>query len=147
MNLVKKVSLTLRTAVIGQSTSGGQGYQKCNCSGGRKKCTTNRCSCYKAKLQCNSRCHGSLTNKKTIFFLIFHIFAQHFFHVLASFMSKPKFLYFVYFLKRKFVQLFIKAAFHPYVNNLCFVLNLVLSFSVPHLLWYDICLLFLIFRL
>ena len=43
----------------------------------------------------------------TIFFLIFHIFAQHFFHVLASFMSKPKFLYFVYFLKRKFVQLFI----------------------------------------
>ena len=26
-----------------------------------------------------------------------------------------------------------KAAFHPYVNNLCFVLNLVLAFSVPFL--------------
>ena len=34
MNLVKKVSL--RTAVIEQSTSGGQGYQKCNCAGGTK---------------------------------------------------------------------------------------------------------------
>ena len=32
----------------------------------------------------------------------------------------------------------LKAAFHPYGNNLCFVLNLVLSFSVPHLTWYDI---------
>ena len=25
----------------------------------------------------------------------------------------------------------LKAAFHPYVNNLCFVVNLVLSLSVP----------------
>ena len=33
----------------------------------------------------------------------------------------------------------VKAAFHPYVNNLCFVLNLVLFFSVPHLIWYDKC--------
>ena len=33
----------------------------------------------------------------------------------------------------------IKAAFHPYVNNLCFVVNLVLPLRVPPLIWYDIC--------
>ena len=35
---------------------------------------------------------------------------------------------------RKKIQNFLihlKAAFHPYVNNLCFVVNLVLSLSVP----------------
>ena len=38
----------------------------------------------------------------------------------------------------------IKAAFHLYVNNLCFVLNLVLSFSVPHLNEYYTFYIFLI---
>ena len=52
--------VTLRTAVIAQSASGGQGFVKCNCSG-PSKCKTNRCKCFKAKLKCNSRCHGSLT--------------------------------------------------------------------------------------
>ena len=41
----------------------------------------------------------------------------------------------------------LKVAFHPYVNNLCFVLNLVLSLSVPHLLRYYFLLLSIFFML
>ena len=41
----------------------------------------------------------------------------------------------------------IKAAFHPYVNNICLVLNLVLSFSVPSLIWYAIYFLSIISKL
>ena len=59
VNLDKHVSL--RSAVIAESASGGQGFVKCNCGGGAKKCQTNKCSCFKAKLMCNSRCHGSLS--------------------------------------------------------------------------------------
>ncbi|KAK7489628.1 hypothetical protein BaRGS_00019023, partial [Batillaria attramentaria] len=50
-------TVSLRSAVRVQSASGGQGFTKCNCNG-VKKCQTNR---LKAKLNCNSRCHGSLT--------------------------------------------------------------------------------------
>ena len=45
------------------------------------------------------------------------------------------------------VNVIIKAAFHPYVNNLCFVLKLVLSFSVPHLIGYFTVYIFLVLRL
>ena len=54
--------VSLREAVILGSQCGGQGFIKCNCSGA-KKCQNNRCKCYKAKLQCNSRCHQSITCK------------------------------------------------------------------------------------
>ena len=47
----------------------------------------------------------------------------------------------------KIVTSLFKAAFHPYVNNLCFVLNLVLSFSVPHLLGFYFRLLSIFFML
>ena len=51
--------VSLRSAVIFQSSSGGQGFTRCNCTGA-KKCTTRRCKCLKSGLQCNSRCHSSL---------------------------------------------------------------------------------------
>ena len=42
--------------------SGGQGFVRCNCAtSGSKKCATNRCQCFKLKVKCNSRCHGSLS--------------------------------------------------------------------------------------
>ena len=52
-------SVSLREAVSSESASGGQGFIKCNCSG-TKRCNTNRCKYFKAKLKCNSRCHHSL---------------------------------------------------------------------------------------
>src|SRR6218665_1058127 len=49
--------VALRTAVQRQSPYGGQGFVKCNCAGnGRGK--SNIC---KAKVNCNSRCHASLS--------------------------------------------------------------------------------------
>ncbi|RNA38810.1 KRAB-A domain-containing 2-like [Brachionus plicatilis] len=48
--------LSVRQAVKEQSIGGGQGILKCNCTEG---CLTNRCSCKKAGLLCNSRCHGA----------------------------------------------------------------------------------------
>ena len=51
-------SVSLRSAVIAQSASGGQGFTKYNCSG-PQKCQTKCCKCFKAKIMCNSRCHGS----------------------------------------------------------------------------------------
>jgi hypothetical protein len=54
------LSVSLRAAVTAQSSSGGQGFAKCNCSRA-KKCQTNKCKCFKAKLQFSSRCHSSLT--------------------------------------------------------------------------------------
>ena len=53
--------VSLQSAVIEESASGGQGFVKCNCEGGVKMCQTNKCKCFKAKLLCNSRCHGSLS--------------------------------------------------------------------------------------
>lgn len=47
---------SLRSAVASSSITGGQGVTKCNCKG---QCDNNRCSCKKAGLQCNSRCHKS----------------------------------------------------------------------------------------
>ncbi|KAK7469845.1 hypothetical protein BaRGS_00036123 [Batillaria attramentaria] len=52
-------TVSLRSAVRVQSALGGQGFTKCNCNS-IKNCQTNR-KCFKAKLYCNSRCHGSLT--------------------------------------------------------------------------------------
>ena len=59
VNLEKHVSL--QSAVIEESASGGQGFVQCNCEGAVKMCQTNKCKCFKAKLLCNSRCHGSLS--------------------------------------------------------------------------------------
>ena len=56
----------LREAVHHESTCGGQGFTKCNCTITGKGCKTNRCSCFRAKLLCNSRCHSSLTCKKKL---------------------------------------------------------------------------------
>ena len=57
-------TLSLREAVISESLGGGQGFIKCNCLGEKgRKCATNKCKCFKNKLKCNSRCHGSLTCK------------------------------------------------------------------------------------
>ncbi|XP_037800350.1 uncharacterized protein LOC119595262 [Penaeus monodon] len=52
-------AVSLREAVIAQSACCGQGFTRCNCSG-LKKCSTNRCKCFKAKAKCNSRCHRSV---------------------------------------------------------------------------------------
>ena len=49
------VVTTVREAVALLSVFGGQGMLKCNCTG---SCATNRCSCKKNSLLCNSRCHG-----------------------------------------------------------------------------------------
>ena len=46
--------VSLRTAVHAQSACGGQGFLKCNCSGARK-CKTNHCKCFKAKVRSHSR--------------------------------------------------------------------------------------------
>ena len=39
---------------------GGQGYIKCACKG-IKKCTKNKCVCFKKKIKCNSRCYNCNT--------------------------------------------------------------------------------------
>ena len=58
-DVCQEKSVSLRSAVTAESASGGQGFTKCNCNGA-KKCQTNRCKCFKAKLLCNSKCHGSI---------------------------------------------------------------------------------------
>ena len=55
-------TVSLRTAVIQQSSCGGQGYIHCNYNGS-KKCLSNRCKCFKLKVKCNSKCHSSLNCK------------------------------------------------------------------------------------
>ncbi|XP_041347825.1 uncharacterized protein LOC121367580 [Gigantopelta aegis] len=52
-------TVSLRQAVQLESKCGGQGFTKCNCADS-KHCQTNRCRCFKAKMQCNSRCHSTL---------------------------------------------------------------------------------------
>ena len=54
--------VSLREAVSLASSSGGQGFVKCNCAG-KSRCESNRCKCYKAKVKCNSRCHNTLICK------------------------------------------------------------------------------------
>lgn len=50
----------LRAAVKTESKCGGQGFAKCNCAANSKRCSSNKCKCFRLKLKCNSRCHGSL---------------------------------------------------------------------------------------
>ena len=52
-------SCGVREAVRLMFVGGGQGMLKCNCHGDFK---SNRCSCKKNKLLCNSRCHGGSCN-------------------------------------------------------------------------------------
>ena len=49
---VPNVAMALGTAVT--KYTGGQGYVKCACE---KSCQSNRCTCAKKQLKCNSRCH------------------------------------------------------------------------------------------
>jgi hypothetical protein len=53
-----KIEITLRQASTAESLVGGQGMVKCNCT---SQCKTKLCSCLKAGLLCNSRCHNSRT--------------------------------------------------------------------------------------
>lgn len=55
---ISNVKMTLRQLANKQSTSGGQGYFKCNCKTG---CTKNTCKCKSAGILCNSKCHHSLS--------------------------------------------------------------------------------------
>ena len=47
-------SMSVREAAVASSLGHGQGFAKCNCNG---TCTTNKCKCHKARLQCTSHCH------------------------------------------------------------------------------------------
>ena len=53
-------NISLRQAVQLESRCGGQDFTRCNCAGS-KRCQTNICKCFKAKLVCNSRCNSSLS--------------------------------------------------------------------------------------
>ena len=55
----RECTVSLRSAVSKESSTGGQGFVKWNC-GGTKKCQTKRCKCLKNNILCNSRCHSSL---------------------------------------------------------------------------------------
>ncbi|CAM1325391.1 Uncharacterised protein r2_g3423 [Pycnogonum litorale] len=55
-------AVTFRHAVNQESNCDGQGYVRCNCAGS-KRCESNRCKCFKNKIKCSSRCHGSLLCK------------------------------------------------------------------------------------
>jgi hypothetical protein len=55
------VAVSVREAANAVDIAGGQGMAKCNCNG---QCANGRCSCKKAKLLCNSRCHSSNQNCK-----------------------------------------------------------------------------------
>jgi hypothetical protein len=55
------VAVSVREAANAVDIAGGQGMAKCNCNG---QCANGRCSCKKAKLLCNSRCHASNQNCK-----------------------------------------------------------------------------------
>lgn len=64
IKLTEKISndsISLREAVTKLSLFGGQGFKKCSCKASQKQCQTAKCSCFKSKLLCNSRCHSSLT--------------------------------------------------------------------------------------
>ncbi|XP_023313080.1 uncharacterized protein LOC111693147 [Anoplophora glabripennis] len=51
--------LSIREAVSLESLFKGQGYVKSSCQPSKVQCKSNRCQCFKAKIQCNSRCHKS----------------------------------------------------------------------------------------
>ncbi|KAK6175839.1 hypothetical protein SNE40_014219 [Patella caerulea] len=54
--------VSLRQADQMDLVCGGQGFVRCNCSG-TKRCESNRCKCFKAKMACNSRCHSNFSCK------------------------------------------------------------------------------------
>ena len=54
---IPSIQLSLREAVPKESKFGGQGHSFCNCKVSKKQCHTKRCSCFKAVVLCNSRCH------------------------------------------------------------------------------------------
>ena len=49
--------ISLTTAAKKRSVVGGQGYLRCKC---KTQCKSAKCSCKKAGVKCNSRCHSSL---------------------------------------------------------------------------------------
>ncbi|KAK4324818.1 hypothetical protein Pmani_004559 [Petrolisthes manimaculis] len=53
------VCLSVRTAT--SMSTGGQGYARCQCT---TQCTSERCSCQRKKVKCNSRCHPGKPLKK-----------------------------------------------------------------------------------
>lgn len=53
--------ITVREAIAYFSRFGGQGFQKCFCKGSTKQCSTNKCTYFKNKNLCSSKCHGSST--------------------------------------------------------------------------------------
>lgn len=53
--------LTLRQLAIKHSTTGGQGFKRCQC---KTDCRNKHCACRKAGIKCNSRCHGSTCSNK-----------------------------------------------------------------------------------
>ncbi|XP_046973556.1 KRAB-A domain-containing protein 2-like [Vanessa cardui] len=58
---ISESPITLSMAVASQSPLGGQGSQKCSCKPALSQCRNNRCACFKNKVSCGSKCHGSLT--------------------------------------------------------------------------------------
>ncbi|CAN0112481.1 unnamed protein product [Heterosigma akashiwo] len=50
--------VTAGQAARALSAYNGQGFVRCNCRA-QGRCTDNRCSCKKAGLLCNSKCHSS----------------------------------------------------------------------------------------
>lgn len=54
---VPNCALALRSVANAQSNGTGQGMFRCNC---KSKCNTNKCTCKKNNLLCNSRCHQSV---------------------------------------------------------------------------------------
>ena len=51
-------STFVREAHGKKEVPGAQGFTQCNCKTG---CSSNRSKCFKDKVQCNSKCHSSLT--------------------------------------------------------------------------------------
>ena len=56
--------LSNREAVSIGSFGGGQGFIKCNCSGNRKKCGTNRCKCFNATVGATTACLVQINESK-----------------------------------------------------------------------------------
>ncbi len=51
---IEYITITVRDAMNKTSLGGGQGYVRCSCT---RKCTTAKCSCKKANIGCNTKCH------------------------------------------------------------------------------------------
>ena len=57
-DLPERSSTFVREAHGKTEVPGAQGFTRCNCKTG---CSSNRSKCFKDKVQCNSKCHSSLT--------------------------------------------------------------------------------------